>query len=181
MGAVAAAVLVLYSGCGDQSSERRGGADVPDLSAGSGMIGALMAGASGDASEAAGASGAAGSELVSWCSAYAIINCVCQQCHQNPPLHNAPIPLLDYADTQAQFGPSPDNRVWQTMQDELKNRFMPYTGSDPVNPVVPPVKPLSDEQRSTMLTWLAQGALDVGGQGCPMTCDWSKGAPAAAP
>jgi hypothetical protein len=59
IGAVtAAALLALYSGCGDQSTERRGGGDIPDLAADSGMM--ATAGAGGDASDAAGASGAAG-------------------------------------------------------------------------------------------------------------------------
>jgi hypothetical protein len=56
-----AALFALYSGCSDQSSERRGGSDIPDLEAGSGTTGTLTAGAGGDTSDAAGASGAAGS------------------------------------------------------------------------------------------------------------------------
>ncbi len=60
------------------------------------------------------------------------------------------------------------------MQKVIASRFMPYMG-DPT--VKPPVKPLTDEQQATMLSWLAQGALDTGGQDCPMTCDWSQGPP----
>jgi hypothetical protein len=167
----AAAVLALYAGCGEQSSERRGGGDIPDLNAGSGMVAAPAAGAGGAADAGA---GGAGPELVPWCDAYKIINCVCQQCHQNPPLNNAPLPLVTYDDTQGQYqGSALKLKVWQEMQKVIASRFMPYMGSD----VTPPVKPLTDEQQATMLTWFDQGAVDIGGQDCPMTCDWSQGPP----
>jgi hypothetical protein len=178
----AAALLALYAGCGEQSSERRGGGDIPDLTAGAPDI--PTAGAAGDANDAAGAggaSGATGSELVPWCAAYKIINCVCQQCHQNPPLNGAPLPLVTYADTQGPYlNPATKKTVWQEMQTVIGSRFMPYTGpTDP--PVMPPVKPLTDEQQTTMLTWLAQGALDTGGTDCPQTCDWTHGSPTGDP
>jgi hypothetical protein len=64
------------------------------------------------------------------------------------------------------------------MQKVIASRFMPYMG-DPT--VMPPVKPLTDEQQTTMLTWLDQGALDTGGLDCPMTCDWSQGPPTGDP
>jgi hypothetical protein len=119
--------------------------------------------------------GDGGPELVQWCEAYKIINCTCQQCHQNPPLHGAPIPLMTYADTQAPFpkATSPGT-VWQEMQGVIGNRFMPFTGDATV---MPPVQPLTDAQQATILAWLSQGATDLGGQKCTMTCDWSKGPP----
>jgi hypothetical protein len=114
---------------------------------------------------------------VPWCAAYHIINCVCQECHQNPPLHDAPIPLMTYADTQAPFPPmstTTKTRVYQIMQTVVSTRFMPYTGD---KTVMPPVHPLSDADYDTILSWLAQGATDLGGQDCPMECDWSDGTP----
>jgi len=114
-------------------------------------------------------------DAVTWCAAYKIINCSCQQCHQSPPLNGAPIPLMTYADTQAPFPmPTSDERAWQVMQDEVRIRFMPYTG-DPT--VMPPVKPLTDDQQNTLLTWLEQGAHDEGGPNCPQSCDWPKASP----
>ena len=107
---------------------------------------------------------------VTWCEAYKIINCSCQQCHQNPPLHGAPIPLMTYADTQAPFG-KPPGTVWQEMQSAIESRSMPYMGD---TAVMPPVQPLTDEQQAMILAWLAQGATDEGGQRCTTTCDWSK-------
>jgi hypothetical protein len=128
------------------------------------------------ASKSDGASGGdGGPEPVTWCEAYKIINCSCQQCHQNPPLHGAPIPLMTYADTQAPFPkPTSPGTVWQEMQGVIGNRFMPFTGDATV---MPPVQPLTDEQQATILAWLDQGATDLGGQNCAMTCDWSKNPP----
>jgi hypothetical protein len=180
IGAVtAAALLALYSGCGEQSSERRGGDDIPNLAAGAADT--PTAGAGGDSSDGVGAGGATGSELVPWCAAYKIINCVCQQCHQDPPINGATLPLVTYADTQGQYlNPATKKTVWQEMQKVIAERFMPYTGpTDP--PVMPPVKPLTDEQQATMLNWLGQGALDTGGTDCPMTCDWTHGSPTGDP
>jgi hypothetical protein len=128
------------------------------------------------ASKSDGTSGGdGGPEPVTWCEAYKIINCVCQQCHQMPPLHGAPIPLMTYADTQAPFpNATSSGTVWQEMQSVIASRFMPFTGD---KTVMPPVQQLSDDQQATMLAWLSQGATDLGGQSCPMTCDWSKGPP----
>jgi len=156
----AALVLAFHAGCSDQSSERQGGGEPPDLTAGSGS-----------ADSGAGEGGAAAG-LVPWCDAYEIINCVCQQCHQNPTRNGAPMPLMTYEDTQARFPmPTSSTFVWERMQIAVSNRFMPETN----NPsVLPPVEPLTEAQRSTLLAWLAQGAHDEGGRDCPKTCDWSK-------
>jgi hypothetical protein len=157
----AAAWLASYSGCTAQSSERRGGGDIPDLTAG----------AAGASDAEAGTAGS-GLSLVPWCAAYKVINCACQQCHQSPPVHHAPLSLMTYEDTQAQYTSSAAQKaVWQEMQVVLMDHSMPYMG-DPT--VMPPVQPLTDSQQSTLLTWLAQGAHDEGGQNCPMTCDWSS-------
>jgi hypothetical protein len=155
-----AALMALYAGCAsnDVSTNRQGGGPLPVVPEASVM---------GEASLS--------DVPVPWCAAYQIINCVCQQCHQNPPLHGAPIPLMTYADTQAPFPPtSKTNLVWQTMQGVVSTRFMPYQGDKTVMPVV---LPLDDDDYDTLLSWLAQGATDLGGQDCPMTCDWSKGPP----
>jgi len=152
---VVAATLALF-GCGDQSTERNGGGDIPDLDAGSGGE--------------AGAGGMPSGRLVPWCDAYKVINCVCQQCHQDPTLNGAAMPLMTYEDTQAPYPTAGSSTlVWQKMQTAVSSGLMPETG----NPsVVPAVKPLTSAQRTTLLDWLAQGAHDEGGRNCPMTCDW---------
>jgi len=164
-----AAVLALYTGCGDQSTERKGGSDIPELNAGSAGSSAGAAGTEG------GAAGAPSGGLVPWCDAYKVVNCVCQQCHQNPTLNGAAMPLMTYEDTQAPFPlATSQTLVWQSMQAAVRSGSMPET-SNPA--VVPAVKPLTDEQRQTLLDWFAQGAHDEGGRNCPMTCDWETSAP----
>ena len=180
---LAAAVMALYAGCSAQSTERRGGEHVPNLTAGSSPT-APEAGAQGGALGAAGAAGAAdageagalpGAGPVQWCDAYQVINCVCQQCHQNPPLNGAPIPLVTYDDTQRPFPfKSSTNRVWNKMQSDVSTLVMPYMGDDTVTPKV---QPLTDDQFKTLLTWLMQGAHPEGGTECTATCDWSDGTP----
>jgi len=150
---LAAAVLLLYTGCGDQGTERKGGGEIPDLTAGSG------------------AGGGASATLVPWCDAYKIVNCVCQQCHQNPTRNGAAMPLMTFEDTQAHYPASSSTFVWERMEEAVTNRSMPETGDPSVDP---PVSPLTDAQRATLLAWLAQGAHAEGGLDCQATCDWSK-------
>jgi len=150
---LAAAVLVLYTGCGDDGTERKGGGEIPDLTAGNG------------------AGGGATETLVPWCDAYKIVNCVCQQCHQNPTRNGAAMPLMTYEDTQARYPASSSTFVWERMERAVSNRSMPETGDPSVDP---PVKPLTDGQRTTLLAWLAQGAHPEGGLDCSASCDWSK-------
>ena len=173
------ALLTLYAGCTDQSSERRGGTDIPDLTATttSSEAGAAGAGALGEAGAAGAAGAPAVTPPVTWCAAYKVLTCVCQQCHQNPPVNHAPFPLLTYDDTQVPYPfATSKKKLWQEMQTVVTSGYMPYMGiEDP--PVDPPVQPLSDERKATLLTWLAQGAHDEGGQDCPMVCDWTKGPP----
>jgi hypothetical protein len=159
LGAMSVAALVaLYAGCAssDVNTNRQGGGAIPPVPEG-GQEASLT------------------DVPVPWCAAYEIINRVCQQCHQNPPLNGAPIPLMTYADTQAPFPlATSNNHVWQTMQSVVSTRFMPYMGD---KTIMPTVLPLSDADYGTLLSWLDQGAVDLGGQDCPMTCDWSKGPP----
>ena len=123
----------------------------------------------------AGGEGGASSGPVSWCDAYRVVNCVCQQCHQRPTQHGAAMPLMTYEDTQAPYPLSTSTKlVWQAMQRAVDTGFMPFTGDATV---MPAVKPLSDAQRHTLLTWLAQGATAAGGTDCAMTCDWSQDPP----
>jgi len=144
--------MALFAACGssDVTTERQGGS-MPPVPEG---------GADADAA-------------VPWCAAYHIINCVCQQCHQSPPVHGAPVPLMTFDDLHADV-PGSSMKVWQLANEYVKSRFMPYTED---KTVMPPVMPLSAPDYETMLGWFAQGATDSGGLDCPMTCDWSKGPP----
>jgi hypothetical protein len=176
-GVVMALPLALYAGCTNETTERRGGTEVPDLTAGSGSTEAGGAGAAGAPGEAGAAGAPAIPRPVTWCAVSKVIACSCQQCHQNPPVHQAPFPILTYADTQQPYpSASSNNKLWQAMKTAVTSGYMPYLGlQDP--PVEPPVQPLSAEDKATLLTWFDEGAHDEGGQVCPVTCDWTKGPP----
>jgi hypothetical protein len=154
-----AALMALYAGCAssDVSTYQRGGGPLPPIPHTCSNDAALS------------------DVPVPWCNAYKIINCVCQQCHQNPPLNGAPIPLMTYGDTQAPYPlATSKGRVWQEMQSVVATCYMPYM-DDPK--VMPPVLPLSKDDYDTLLSWLGQGATALGGEDCPMDCDWSQGPP----
>ena len=154
VGTVCATLLAIVTGCGGQGSE---GSPNANAGAGSATAGGGAAGAS--------------SSSVAWCDAYEIINCSCQQCHQNPPINGAPIPLVTYADTQVAFPAASTSPVWQTMQRVIAARSMPFTG-DPT--VMPKVMPLSDAEQAKLLGWLAEGAKPTGGTACPEpSCVWA--------
>lgn len=84
------------------------------------------------------------------------------------------MPLLTYENTQVGFPRPTSEAVWKKMQRAVTSNFMPYMGD---KTVMPPVKPLTAEQKDTLLTWLSEGAHDEGGTDCPKTCDWSDGTP----
>ena len=106
-------------------------------------------------------SGSGTSDEVAWCQALAVLEPVCQRCHQDPPLHGAPFPLLTYENTQGPYFGS-DVKIWEVMQDVVASGYMPATFTD----IEPPVEPLTCEQKTTLLGWLEQGAQDVGGLNC---------------
>ena len=171
------AIGALFTGCGDQSIERKGGGDIPDLNAGTVSIaagGGQTSEAGGAGASEGGSAGAVSNGLVPWCDAYRVINCVCQQCHQDPTLNGAAMPLITYDNTQVGYPRPTSEAVWKKMQRAVTSGFMPYMGD---STVMPPVKPLSAEQKDTLLTWLMEGAHDEGGTDCTKTCDWSDGTP----
>ncbi len=112
---------------------------------------------------------------VPWCAAYQVLNTVCQQCHQNPPINGAPIPLLTYADTQAQFF-STEFTVHEVMYQVVLDDEMPYRGTAADGgAILPKVRPLTPQEKYTLLSWLNQGATNLGGEDCPMVYDWAAG------
>ncbi|HEY2405745.1 MAG TPA: hypothetical protein VGI10_07075 [Polyangiaceae bacterium] len=111
---------------------------------------------------------------VLWCDVYQVLNTVCQQCHHDPPINGAPITLLSYADTQAPLGTH--FKVWEIMKSVVADNEMPYMGSAPDGGVIVPiVRPLTFDEKSTLMSWLAQGATNLGGENCPMVYDWAAG------
>jgi uncharacterized membrane protein len=104
---------------------------------------------------------------VAFCAALQVLRDKCQRCHSDPPVNGAPAPFLTYADTQAEYF---DTGLpwWQVMQHAVQDDFMPPTAlnADP-SPIEPPVEPLNDQERATLLGWLEEGARATGGTSCP--------------
>jgi hypothetical protein len=115
-----------------------------------------------------GASGAgAGDGQITFCAALTVIRAKCQRCHQEPPQNKAPIAFLTYADTQAQYF---DTTLawWEVMQGVVDRDAMPYVAlNEPPTSLKPPVEPLTVDEKATLLGWLNQGALPLGGKDCP--------------
>jgi hypothetical protein len=73
---------------------------------------------------------------------------------------------LTYEDTQA--GWTLEKDVHDVMLDAVGRDFMPYVAlNDPPTSLMPPVEPLTEEEKATLLGWLMQGALPEGGTDCP--------------
>lgn len=145
----------------DPESERRGGplpTPVDDPSA----AGAQGAGGAG----APGAAGSPSGAPIAWCSTLVVLQSKCQRCHQDPPKNGAPMSLLTYDDTQAMWTTTLD--VHDVMLDAVERDFMPYVAlNEPPTSIMPPVEPLTPDEKATLLGWLEQGALPEGGTECP--------------
>jgi uncharacterized membrane protein len=103
---------------------------------------------------------------VTWCEALAIIQRKCQRCHADPPQNDAPFPLVTYSDTQATHSNRP---VHVRMHSAVETGFMPFVELNDTLNLDPPVEDLTAEEKATLLAWLEQGALPVGGVDCPAT------------
>jgi hypothetical protein len=114
-----------------------------------------------------GVGGAPTSGGVAFCAALTVIRSKCQRCHQSPPQHGAPTPLLTYEDTQARYYTT-DQKWSDAMAGAVARGTMPdLAQNDPPTSLMPPIEPLTDEEKATLLDWLEQGALPEGGTDCP--------------
>jgi len=111
--------------------------------------------------------GASAGGGVAFCKALQVIRDKCQRCHQSPPQHGAPVPFLTYEDTQAQYYTT--TQKWSdAMFGAVERDVMPDVAqNDPPINLMPPVEPLTAEEKSTLLDWLEQGAKPEGGTNCP--------------
>lgn len=106
------------------------------------------------------ASGASGAVSSSWCATDRVLSHKCRRCHRDPPLNGAPFPLLSYDDTQVVDGRGKPR--FQKMADSVASAYMPPQFLS----LTPPVEPLTDEERSTLLEWCAAGARADDGAAC---------------
>lgn len=141
-------------GCAsDEPDVKRRGGEIPDTG-----------GAGGGTATAGGAdSGGA----VPFCSALTVVRAKCQRCHGDPLQNAAPVPFLTYDDTQAPYYDS-DKKFSEVMLSVVERDVMPYVSlNEGPTPIMPPVEPLTAGEKATVLGWLKQGALPVGGADCP--------------
>jgi hypothetical protein len=94
------------------------------------------------------------------CDVEAVLKAKCQRCHQNPPLNGAPFPLLTWENTQAIYFNQP---IYARMLKAVSSGFMPYKG------VVldPPVEPLTDDEKATLIAWLSECGPPAEKTSCP--------------
>ena len=143
---VLAAGITLGCSSDDPTLERRGG-PLPDPTSTGGV----------------GDSGGA----IPFCDVLAIMVAKCQRCHSDPPQHGAPVPFMNYEDTQAPYYMT-DQTFSDAMVFAVDNDFMPYLGlNGPPTNLMPPVEKLPADEKATLLGWLKQGALPEGGTNCP--------------
>jgi hypothetical protein len=94
------------------------------------------------------------------CDVAAVIGSVCHRCHSDMPEQRAltgPFILSTWADTQQTYLAKP---VWQRMREAIATNFMPLMADPQLSP---PVRPLTPEQKDTMLGWLDAGAVPEDG------------------
>ena len=143
------------AGAGASAGETSHAAGAPDVESGGGPgsitaggggnAGATQAGASGAAAsggkagESSAGSGGVGEESMVPCDVYAAYS-VCRNCHVDPPLHGAPMPLLTLLDLQT---------FAVAEYQAISTGVMPAAGT------------LSAEDATLILGWLSSGAQGV--------------------
>jgi hypothetical protein len=111
--------------------------------------------------------GAANGDAVTFCEALSVIRSKCQRCHGDPLKNGAPVPFLTYEDTQATYSVKTGQKWSDVMLSAVSSGEMPYVAlNDSPGGVTPPVQPLTDAEKTTLLGWLEQGAKPVGGTDC---------------
>lgn len=114
-----------------------------------------------------GGGGSGAGDAIQFCDALEVARAKCQGCHTEPPKNGAPVPFLTYDDFQAPYGAS-GITYGQVAIRLVKEDIMPYvTLNDPPTSLMPPVEPLTAEEKATLLGWLEQGAKPEGGTDCP--------------
>lgn len=93
------------------------------------------------------------------CDVQQILVNVCQNCHTDPPINTAPMPLVTYADTQAPAVSEPSEKVWERMMARIH---------DEEDPMPPPSSgfSLTSDQLETLDAWFVRGAPARETQGC---------------
>lgn len=96
-----------------------------------------------------------------------IVQDKCQGCHGDPLQHGAPVAFFTANDFQDPYFDS--GLKWsEVAADRVESDIMPFVAlNDGSNPIMPPVEPLTPDEKTTLLDWLKAGALPEGGKDCP--------------
>lgn len=91
----------------------------------------------------------------------------CQRCHGDPLQHGAPVPFSTVNDFQASYFET--DLTWSEVAAErVADGTMPLVAlNNLANPIMPPVEPLTPDEKTTLLDWLKAGALPDDGTVCP--------------
>ncbi len=109
-------------------------------------------GGGGSTGTGGGTQGTAGGAVVAGdypCDVGAIVQSSCIECHQNPPLFGAPMPLVTWADTQAESAQFPGQKIHQRMAARV---------SATVRPMPQAPRTLTAEQIAAITAWSSAGA-----------------------
>lgn len=83
------------------------------------------------------------------CDVGAIVSSSCVECHQSPPLYGAPMPLVTWADTQADSVQFPGQKIHQRMAARVSATQLPMPQ---------PPRLLTAQQIATITAWSGAGA-----------------------
>jgi len=95
-----------------------------------------------------------------WCNVQAILASKCQRCHGAPTRYGAPFALVSYDDTQ--LTDKKGRPRFERIAKAIEQRSMPAQSIE----LEPPVEPLREEERTTILAWCAQGGMLTGSASC---------------
>lgn len=96
-----------------------------------------------------------------------VIEDKCQRCHGDPLQHGAPVAFLTVDDFQARYFDS-DSKWWQVAAQQVESDAMPFVVLNTLpDPIMPPVEPLTPDEKATLLGWLKAGAMGNDDASCP--------------
>lgn len=99
------------------------------------------------------------------CDVQAVLQAKCLRCHGDPLQNGAPFPLITLEQVHMPASSSANAaRIYERMALAVESGFMPLM--DPS--IMPPVEPLTEAEKTTLLGWLEDGAQGVmGPEVCP--------------
>jgi uncharacterized membrane protein len=79
----------------------------------------------------------------------AVLASRCRKCHSDPPQHDAPFPLLTWANTHERYANDGNKPIYQLMGVRIHDESFPMP---------PEGNPMTDADRAVLDKWIAKGA-----------------------